>query len=67
MRTSIKIILVVWLMSAATAVFAQKGQPSVEQAFEKALKTMQKEGYGSPILQGFGQDIYALLSFSGQQ
>lgn len=32
-------------MSAATAVFAQKGQPSVEQAFEKALNTIMKEGY----------------------
>ncbi len=45
MRTSIRLILLVWLMSAATAVFAQKGQSSVEQAFEKALNTIMKEGY----------------------
>lgn len=45
MRTFIRTLLVVWLMSATTAVFAQKGQESVERAFEKALSMMQKEGY----------------------
>ncbi len=45
MRTSIRIILAVWMTLFTTSTFAQKGQESVEQAFNKAVSTLQKGKY----------------------
>ena len=45
MRTSIRIILAVWMTLFTTSTFAQKGQASVEQAFNKAVNTLQKGNY----------------------